>query len=116
VEPVDARVHSSLRSTAGVGVPQEDEGNVEYKYRIKDPHPGRLQQLVGARSGWCTRCACGGCFAQHSSGRPLQITQMKFRLSEGRGECFYYIGALHLLQPASAAAQLPHLPGRRRGR
>jgi hypothetical protein len=26
---------------------QEDEGNVEYKYRIKDPHPGRLQQLVG---------------------------------------------------------------------
>jgi hypothetical protein len=23
---------------------------------------------------------------------PPQITQMKFRLSEGRGECFYYIG------------------------
>ncbi|GIL59837.1 hypothetical protein Vafri_14551 [Volvox africanus] len=45
---------------------QEDgEGNVEYKYRIKDPHPVRLQQL---------------------------ITQMKYRLSEGNGECFYYIG------------------------
>ncbi|GLC40915.1 hypothetical protein PLESTF_001055800 [Pleodorina starrii] len=45
---------------------QEDgEGNVEYKYRIKDPHPVRLQQLV---------------------------TQMKYRLSEGDGECFYYIG------------------------
>eukprot|EP00198_Chlamydomonas_reinhardtii_P007126 XP_001696462.1 GTP binding protein [Chlamydomonas reinhardtii] len=45
---------------------QEDgEGNVEYKYRIKDPHPVRLQQL---------------------------ITQLKYRLSEGNGECFYYIG------------------------
>ncbi|KAG2502058.1 hypothetical protein HYH03_000552 [Edaphochlamys debaryana] len=45
---------------------QEDgEGNVEYKLRIRDPHPLRLQQL---------------------------ITQMKFRLSEGNGECFYYIG------------------------
>ena len=36
---------------------QEDgEGNVEYKYRIKDPHPVRLQQLVS----WCcsnSRCA-----------------------------------------------------------
>ncbi len=31
---------------------QEDgEGNVEYKYRIKDPHPVRLQQLVGRGSG-----------------------------------------------------------------
>ncbi|KXZ52069.1 hypothetical protein GPECTOR_10g1092 [Gonium pectorale] len=45
---------------------QEDgEGNIEYKLRIKDPHPVRLQQL---------------------------ITQMKYRLSEGNGECFYYIG------------------------
>lgn len=23
---------------------------------------------------------------------PVQITQMKFRLSEGSGECFYYLG------------------------
>ncbi|GLI70309.1 hypothetical protein VaNZ11_015260 [Volvox africanus] len=45
--------------------PEDGEGNVEYKYRIKDPHPVRLQQL---------------------------ITQMKYRLSEGNGECFYYIG------------------------
>ncbi|GFR43379.1 hypothetical protein Agub_g4451 [Astrephomene gubernaculifera] len=44
---------------------EDEEGNVEYKFRIKDPHPMRLQQL---------------------------ITQMKFRLSEGNGECFYYIG------------------------
>jgi len=24
---------------------------------------------------------------------PVQVTQMKYRLSEGSGECFYYIGA-----------------------
>ncbi len=31
---------------------QEDgEGNVEYKYRIKDPHPVRLQQLVRVHHG-----------------------------------------------------------------
>lgn len=23
----------------------------------------------------------------------MQVTQMKFRLSEGNGECFYYLGA-----------------------
>lgn len=32
---------------------QEDEqGNVEYKLRLKDPHPVRLQQLVRPRPGW----------------------------------------------------------------
>lgn len=25
----------------------------------------------------------------------MQITQMKFRMSEGRGECFYYVGKWH---------------------
>jgi hypothetical protein len=25
--------------------------------------------------------------------RAVQVTQMKYRLSEGSGECFYYIGA-----------------------
>ena len=45
--------------------PESDEGNVEYKLRLKDPSTMRFQQLV---------------------------TQMKFRLSEGNGECFYYLG------------------------
>ena len=27
--------------------PEDEEGNVEYKYKIKDPNPVRLQQLVG---------------------------------------------------------------------
>ena len=38
--------------------PESDEGNVEYKLRLKDPSTMRFQQLV---------------------------TQMKFRLSEGTG-------------------------------
>jgi hypothetical protein len=32
----------------------------------------------------------------------MQVTQMKYRLSEGSGECFYYIGAL----AAAAAAEV----------
>lgn len=28
---------------------EDEEGNVEYKLRIKDPHPVRLQQLVRAQ-------------------------------------------------------------------
>ncbi|KAK9815416.1 hypothetical protein WJX72_003287 [[Myrmecia] bisecta] len=44
---------------------ENDEGNVEYKLRLKDPTPLRFQQLV---------------------------TQLKYRLSEGSGECFYYVG------------------------
>ena len=47
--------------------PESDEGNVEYKLRLKDPSTMRFQQLV---------------------------TQMKFRLSEGNGECFYYLGKI----------------------
>ncbi|KAK9831512.1 hypothetical protein WJX81_004473 [Elliptochloris bilobata] len=46
--------------------PENDFGNVEYKLRLKQPLPGlRFQQLV---------------------------TQMHYRLSEGAGECFYYVG------------------------
>lgn len=54
------------------GVPQfgreHDDGNVEYKLLLKDwaPDSSRFQQLV---------------------------SQLQFRLSEGNGECFYYIGA-----------------------
>ena len=29
-----------------------------------------------------------------------QVTQMKFRLSEGNGECLYYLGALTRLLPS----------------
>jgi GTPase len=32
------------------------------------------------------------------SGLAVQVTQMKYRLSEGSGECFYYIG-----EPEAAA-------------
>lgn len=46
---------------------ENDEGNVEYKLRLKEPNcsPVRFQQLV---------------------------TQMKYRLAEGNGECFYFVG------------------------
>ena len=53
--------------------PESDEGNVEYKLRLKDPSTMRFQQLV---------------------------TQMKFRLSEGNGECFYYLGEASLCSSA----------------
>lgn len=29
--------------------PENDDGNVEYKLRIKDPNPLRFQQLVGSK-------------------------------------------------------------------
>lgn len=46
-------------------LPEDDEGAVEYKWRLVDPSPERFTQLV---------------------------TQMKFRLSEGGGEAIYEIG------------------------
>ncbi|KAL6761169.1 P-loop containing nucleoside triphosphate hydrolase protein [Haematococcus lacustris] len=47
-------------------LPAENEaGPLEYKLQLRNPHPIRLQQL---------------------------ITQMKYRLSEGSGECHYYLG------------------------
>lgn len=59
---------------------ENDYGNVEYKLRLKEPLPAnRFHQLV---------------------------TQMKYRLSEGAGECFYYVGApLRLQAPSDACAQ-----------
>ncbi|CAD7702244.1 unnamed protein product [Ostreobium quekettii] len=51
-------------TVSGLG-PEDEEGCVEYKLRIKDPNAVRFQQLV---------------------------TQMKYRLSEGEGQCTYYIG------------------------
>ena len=68
--PVQARAEEAMKRSADVAhlewlEPESDEGNVEYKLRLKDPSTMRFQQLV---------------------------TQMKFRLSEGNGECFYYLG------------------------
>lgn len=48
--------------------PESEDGCVEYKLRLRDGNPFRLQQL---------------------------ITQMKFRLCEGGAQCFYYLGALN---------------------
>lgn len=74
---VQARAEEAMKRSAGAAhlewlEPESDEGNVEYKLRLKDPSTMRFQQLV---------------------------TQMKFRLSEGNGECFYYLG-----EPGASAA------------
>lgn len=45
--------------------PESDEGNVEYKIHILDLDSKRFNRLA---------------------------TQMKWRVSEGKGHCFYYIG------------------------
>lgn len=90
---------------------EDDEGNTEYKLRLKEPacSPIRFQQLVSKRQAACdthtqsrlsgsslllekraaiaiklTSCTKVDC--------ALQVTQMKFRLAEGNGECFYFIG------------------------
>lgn len=57
----------SLENTSNITdlPPEDDEGAIEYKLRLVDPTPQRFVQLV---------------------------TQMKFRLSEGAGECFYEVG------------------------
>ena len=44
---------------------EDDEGNVEYKWKLIDPSEERFEKLV---------------------------TQMKFRLAEGTGEAFYEVG------------------------
>lgn len=59
-----------LRQTSEYGGPsllaaESDEGQVEYKLRLSSSNASRFQQLV---------------------------TQLKFRLSEGSGQCYYYIG------------------------
>ncbi|CAM9243893.1 unnamed protein product, partial [Sphacelaria rigidula] len=44
---------------------EDDEGNVEYKLKLVDPPLDRLEHLV---------------------------TQMNWRLNEGKGECMYMLG------------------------
>ena len=46
---------------------ENDEGNIEYKWKLVNPTNERIEKLK---------------------------TQMKFRLNEGKGECFYYIGVM----------------------
>ena len=46
-------------------IPEEDYGNIEYKRQLININPSRLEHLV---------------------------TQMKYRISEGQGECLYEIG------------------------
>ena len=38
----------------------------------------------------------------------MQVTQLKYRLSEGNGECFYYLG-----EPSQAFVGCPDLSGAR---
>ena len=105
---------------------EEDDGNVEYKLRLKVPTTVRFQQLVRSppmcnqssparltRLGparlpaymsqsamvWCRfhGTALLHALAPRSvqtscAGVIQQVTQLKYRLSEGNGECFYYIG------------------------
>ena len=133
---------------------ENDEGNVEYKLRLKEPNcsPVRFQQLVcnqlavfhclllhtqrpavrvgqkpkalnyGHTEKGCfkamhchtgmVKLLCSDCCKEHhSSGQSnvvcgrhkafllyhnmmsvCQVTQMKYRLAEGNGECFYFVG------------------------
>lgn len=130
---------------------EDDEGNVEYKLRLKEPtcSPVRFQQLVGgtymhkcivvlcntqSASALCialmqcsacrtiicsradeyhislhyvplTQCvvcvytlpqackhACEFGITRMGQCTIVQVTQMKYRLAEGNGECFYFIG------------------------
>jgi len=85
-QPGEARGRGAGDAPGGGGaalqwLPAEDDfGNVEYKLRLREPLPGhRFQQLV---------------------------TQMQYRLSEGAGECFYYVGT------RARALQAPPAPAR----
>eukprot|EP00775_Hariotina_reticulata_P008727 gene8727-8908_t len=67
VTPAQAKHRKEYRDANVTCLATEVEhGNVEYKYKI-------------------------GCITNENRQQQL-ITQMKFRLSEGSGECFYYIG------------------------
>lgn len=59
--------------------PEIEEGNVEYKLKVVDPNSVRFQQLVPISTFFY-------------DDDPFQVTQMKFRLSEGNGKCYYVIG------------------------
>jgi hypothetical protein len=48
-------------------VPEVEEGNIEYKLKLLDPTPARFARLV---------------------------TQLKWRLLEGEGQCYYEIGVV----------------------
>ena len=73
---------------------ESDEGNVEYKLKLHDPNPARFQQLVRLSIATVPNIAgTGHCPVEDDLGLHGQVTQMKFRLSEGNGECFYYLGA-----------------------
>lgn len=80
--------------------PESDTGPVEHKWRLKRPAPVRFQQLVGY-SEWCYRIERLSLIAYQnyvtqSRAKAVvdvsQVTQLKFRLGEGNGECFYYVG------------------------
>ena len=84
---------------------ENDDGNVEYKLRLKQPTPFRFQQLVSRHFLPTHSHACiaeagqpgGATYVRHvSADSPLllQATQMKYRLCEGNGVCFYYLGEL----------------------
>eukprot|EP00873_Tetraselmis_striata_P015288 jgi/Tetstr1/435552/TSEL_024455.t1 len=64
---INAGLYGSERRSAAVEwlPPESEEGNTEYKLRLRSPPPPRLQQL---------------------------ITQMQYRLSEGGGVAYYYVG------------------------
>ena len=47
--------------------PENDEGNIEYKYKLTGLTPEKISN---------------------------RMTQMKFRINEGCGEAFYYIGVM----------------------
>lgn len=69
VNGLRSRFHSE-KLDASVGdptdlPPEEEEGNIEYKLKLINPSPSRLQHLV---------------------------TQLKWRLREGQGEAIYEIG------------------------
>ena len=88
---------------------EDDEGNVEYKLRLKQPNPVRFQQLVSfsvcrispderAKGSWMKLSIShdtsrnDGIDGTSQHAWLMQVTQMQYRLSEGNGECFYYLG------------------------
>ncbi len=60
----------------------------------------RPSHVVVSRDPPLLRCGLKLCGGPLPPGRPAtQITQLKFRLAEGDGECFYYIGERTPCQP-----------------
>lgn len=65
LQPVPQLLRHLSASTTGALTPEDDEGSVEYKWRLTNIAATRLEHLK---------------------------TQMSFRVSEGNGQCFYEIG------------------------